>query len=70
MRLSIEMSVSGLSIDEIIANAVHEWNTISGQDVRSLPQGSEIDMAPAPGDLDRYIAKVYIRTKVEDYGQQ
>lgn len=68
MRLSIEISVTGSTLDEIMSSAVAEWNKLSQSDSEVLPSGSEIDVVPndsaaRPG---LYTARVFIRTKVED----
>lgn len=68
MRLSIEINVTGSTLDEIMSSAVAEWNKLSQSDSEVLPSGSEIDVVPndsaaRPG---LYTARVFIRTKVED----
>lgn len=66
MRLSIEISVNGSTISEIISRAVEKWNSLSGENLTTLPSGSEIDIQPSDFDVSQYTAKVFIRTKVEE----
>lgn len=68
MRLSIEINVTGSTLDEIMSNAVIEWNRLSQLNSSSLPSGSEIDISPndSAAHLGQYVARVFVRTKVED----
>jgi hypothetical protein len=68
MRLSIEINVTGSTLDEIMSSAVAEWNKLSQSDSQVLPSGSEIDVVPNDGATrpGLYRARVFIRTKVED----
>ena len=68
MRLSIEINVTGSTLDEIMSSAVAEWNKLSQSDSQVLPSGSEIDVVPNDGATrpGLYTARVFIRTKVED----
>ena len=68
VRLSIEMNVAGSTLDEIMTNAVTEWNRLSQSSGSALPAGSEIDVTPVEASVNHrsYTARVFIRTKVED----
>jgi hypothetical protein len=68
MRLSIEINVTGSTLDEIMSNSIVEWNRLSQSDSSSLPSGSEIDITPNQSAAHQgpYAARVFIRTKVED----
>lgn len=67
MRVSIELKVIGSTLEEIIDSAVDAWNEFSGESVDVLPPGSEIDVvAETAGSPASYIAKVFVRKKIDD----
>ena len=68
MRVAIELSVSGYTLDGVIDEAKKSWRKFSGSETAELPSGSEIDIVQELTVNKDYVynAKVLIRTKVED----
>lgn len=62
MRISIEITVTGQTIEELEENAVKKWNSLNSSNDTQLPEGAELVIESVEGSSE-YRARALFRAK-------
>lgn len=67
MRSTVQFTVTGKNVKEIVSNATTRWKKYINDDSADLPYDTELQVSDVDGTLESdMVAKVTIRAKMEE----